>query len=58
VIVTPTNGQIFGGPAQVVPGGLLGLTGVLAPLSQPLDPINQVHFLARAGWANNAGDCG
>jgi hypothetical protein len=30
VIVTPTNGQIFGGPAQVVPGGLLGLTGVLA----------------------------
>ena len=28
-IVTPTNGQIFGGPAQVVPGGLLGLTGIL-----------------------------
>jgi hypothetical protein len=42
VIVTPTNGQIFGGPAQVVPGGLLGLTGMLAPLSKPLDPINQV----------------
>ncbi len=42
VIVTPTNGQVFGGPAQVVPGGLLGLTGTLAPLSQPLDPINQV----------------
>jgi Abnormal spindle-like microcephaly-assoc'd, ASPM-SPD-2-Hydin len=42
VIVTPTNGLIFGGPAQVVPGGLLGLTGTLAPLSQPLDPINQV----------------
>jgi hypothetical protein len=41
-IVTPTNGQIFGGPAQVVPGGLLGLTGILAPLSKPLDPINQV----------------
>ena len=42
VIVTPTNGQVFGGPAQVVPGGLLGLTGTLAPLSQPLDPVNQV----------------
>ena len=42
VIVTPTNGKIFGGPAQVVPGGLLGLTGQLAPLSKPLDPINQV----------------
>ena len=42
VIVTPTNGQMFGGPAQVVPGGLLGLTGMLAPLSKPLDPINQV----------------
>jgi hypothetical protein len=42
VIVTPTNGQLFGGPAQVVPGGLLGLTGALAPLSKPLDPINQV----------------
>ena len=26
-IVTPTNGEIFGGPAQEVPGGLLGLTG-------------------------------
>ena len=42
VIVTPINGQMFGGPAQVVPGGLLGLTGTLAPLSKPLDPINQV----------------
>jgi hypothetical protein len=42
VIVTPTNGMVFGGPAQVVPGGLLGLTGELAPLSKPLDPINQV----------------
>jgi hypothetical protein len=42
VIVTPTNGQMFGGPPQVVPGGLLGLTGALAPLSKPLDPINQV----------------
>jgi len=42
VIVTPTNGLVFGGPAQVVPGGLLGLTGTLAPLSQPTDPINQV----------------
>src|ERR1700722_5977666 len=42
VIVTPTNGEVFGGPAQVVPGGLLGLTGMLAPLSQPLDPVNQV----------------
>jgi hypothetical protein len=42
VLVTPTNGQAFGGPAQVVPGGLLGLTGTLAPLSKPLDPINQV----------------
>jgi hypothetical protein len=42
VIVTPTNGKVFGGPAQVVPGGLLGLTGQLAPLSKPLDPINQV----------------
>jgi hypothetical protein len=42
VIVTPTNGEVFGGPAQVVPGGLLGLTGELAPLSKPLDPINQV----------------
>ena len=42
VIVTPTNGQVFGGPAQVVPGGLLGLTGQLAPLSKPLDPINEV----------------
>jgi hypothetical protein len=42
VIVTPTNGQVFGGPAQVVPGGLLGLTGILAPLSKPLDPVNQV----------------
>ena len=41
-LVTPTNGKIFGGPAQVVPGGLLGLTGILAPLSKPLDPINQV----------------
>jgi hypothetical protein len=41
-IVTPTNGQVFGGPAQVVPGGLLGLTGALAPLSQPLDPVNEV----------------
>jgi hypothetical protein len=41
-LVTPTNGQIFGGPAQVVPGGLLGLTGTLAPLSKPLDPVNQV----------------
>jgi hypothetical protein len=41
-IVTPTNGKVFGGPAQVVPGGLLGLTGQLAPLSKPLDPINQV----------------
>ena len=41
-IVTPTNGQVFGGPAQVVPGGLLGLTGILAPLSKPLDPINKV----------------
>lgn len=27
-IVTPTNGQVFGGPAQEVPGGLLGLTGL------------------------------
>ncbi len=27
-IVTPTNGEIFGGPAQEVPGGLLGLTGI------------------------------
>jgi hypothetical protein len=42
VIVTPSNGAVFGGPAQVVPGGLLGLTGMLAPLSKPLDPINQV----------------
>ena len=42
VIVTPTNGKMFGGPAQVVPGGLLGLTGILAPLSKPLDPVNQV----------------
>jgi hypothetical protein len=42
VIVTPTNGRLFGGPAQVVPGGLLGLTGALAPLSKPLDPINEV----------------
>jgi len=42
VIVTPSNGQVFGGPAQVVPGGLLGLTGMLAPLSKPLDPINGV----------------
>jgi len=42
VIVTPTNGEVFGGPAQVVPGGLLGLTGELAPLSQPTDPINEV----------------
>ena len=42
VIVTPTNGQMFGGPAQVVPGGLLGLTGILAPLSKPLDPVNEV----------------
>jgi hypothetical protein len=42
VIVTPTNGEIFGGPAQLVPGGLLGLTGSLAPLSRPLDPINEV----------------
>lgn len=42
VLVTPTNGQVFGGPAQVVPGGLLGLTGILAPLSKPLDPVNQV----------------
>ena len=25
-IVTPTNGQVFGGPVQDVPGGLLGLT--------------------------------
>jgi len=25
-----------------VPGGLLGLTGILAPLSKPLDPVNQV----------------
>jgi hypothetical protein len=41
-IVTPVNGQMFGGPAQVVPGGLLGLTGMLAPLSKPLDPINEV----------------
>ena len=41
-IVTPTNGQVFGGPAQVVPGGLLGLTGILAPLSKPLDPVNEV----------------
>jgi hypothetical protein len=43
VIVTPTNGQVFGGPAQVVPGGLLGLTGKLAPLSKPLDPVNEVR---------------
>jgi len=42
VIVTPTNGKVFGGPAQVVPGGLLGLTGQLAPLSKPLDPVNEV----------------
>ena len=28
VIVTPTNGEVFGGPAQEVPGGLLGLTGI------------------------------
>ena len=28
-IVTPTNGQVFGGPAQNVPGGLLGLTGIV-----------------------------
>lgn len=41
-LVTPTNGEVFGGPAQVVPGGLLGLTGQLAPLSKPLDPINEV----------------
>ena len=41
-IVTPTNGEVFGGPGQVVPGGLLGLTGQLAPLSRPLDPINEV----------------
>jgi hypothetical protein len=27
-IVTPTNGEVFGGPAQEVPGGLLGLTGI------------------------------
>src|ERR1700722_19945824 len=27
-IVTPTNGEVFGGPAQDVPGGLLGLTGI------------------------------
>lgn len=42
VIVTPINGEVFGGPAQVVPGGLLGLSGLLAPLSQPTDPINGV----------------
>lgn len=42
VIVTPNNGLVFGDPAQFVPGGLLGLTGMLAPLSQPLDPINEV----------------
>jgi hypothetical protein len=28
-IVTPTNGKVFGGPPQQVPGGLLGLTGIL-----------------------------
>src|SRR5580658_8336968 len=27
-IVTPTNGEVFGGPAQEVPGGLLVLTGI------------------------------
>jgi len=55
VIVTPTNGKVFGGPAQVVPGGLLGLTGQLAPLSKPLDPINQVtSSLELAGPATPA----
>jgi len=27
-VITPTNGQVFGGPAQTVPGGLLGLLGM------------------------------
>lgn len=42
VIVTPTNGEVFAGPAQVVPGGLIGITGVLGKLLSPLDPINGV----------------
>jgi hypothetical protein len=32
VVITPTTGQVFGGPAQTVPGGLLGiLNPSLAP---------------------------
>ena len=48
-IVTPTNGQIFGGPAQVVPGGLLGLTGIL-------NADQRGHGLDRAGRSDDAGD--
>lgn len=33
VIVTPTNGLIFGGPAQEVPGGLLGISGISASIN-------------------------
>ena len=47
VIVTPTNGQIFGGPAQVVPGGLLGLTGILRQFA-PL--IRSTTSPPRSSW--------
>ena len=56
VIVTPTNGQVFGGPAQVVPGGLLGLSGLLAPAFPAARPDQRSLGLDRAGRSDYAGN--
>ena len=70
-IVTPTNGQIFGGPAQVVPGGLLGLTGILNAVNEVtasiemagpmtpatvVDPTETMAFFCGAGPLGNCLD--
>ncbi len=41
-LVTPTNGLIFGGPAQEVPGGLLGITGL--PALSPNDVTASIEL--------------
>src|SRR5580692_10905984 len=68
VIVTPTNGLVFGGPAQEVPGGLLGLTGIVnvslndvtssIELAGPVTPATVVDPTAMSAFFCGGGPLG